>query len=69
MTALEVSATFGFYKLCPKQTEAVSAFVCRHGVSVSPPNKGTRSAENTYEYELGHARRGNRSGICYCACR
>ena len=68
MTALEVDATFGVYKLHPKQTEAVLTFVCRHGVSASPP-KGTRSAENTYKYELGHARRGNSSGICYCACR
>ena len=65
VTALEVSATFEVYKLRPKQTEAVLAFVCRHGVSASPP-KGTRSAENMYKYELGHA---NSNGSCYCACR
>ena len=68
VTAIEESATFQVYKLCPNQTEAVLAFVRGYEVSVSPP-KGTRSAENTYKYELGHARRGNSSGICYCACR
>ena len=67
LTALEESATCPVYKLCPKQTEAVLAFVRGYDVSVSPP-KGTRSAENTYKYELGRARRDN-SGIFYCACR
>ena len=65
---LEESATSPVYKLRPKQTEAVLAFVRGYDVSVLPP-KGTCSAENTYKYELGCARRDNSSGICYCACR
>ena len=68
VTALERSLLPPVYKLRPKQTEAVLAFVRGHDVSVSP-HKGARSAENTYKYELGRARRDNSSGICYCACR
>ena len=66
VTALEEPSEV--YKLRPKQTEAMLAFVREYDVSVSPP-KGTRRAENKYKYELGRARRDNSSGICYCACR
>ena len=45
VTVLEESTISWVYKLCPKQTEAVLAFVCRYDVSVSPP-KGTHSAED-----------------------
>ena len=51
VTALDKSSISRFYKLCPKQTKAVLAFVCRYDVSLSPP-KGTRSAENMYNVVL-----------------
>ena len=50
-TALEDSAISRVYKLHPKQTEAMLAFVCRYDVSVSPP-KGTCSTENTHNLVL-----------------
>ena len=51
VTVLEESTISWVYKLCPKQTEAVLAFVCRYDVSVSPP-KGTHSAEDKYNLVL-----------------
>ena len=67
VTALEEPATSQVYKLRPKQTEAVLAFVHEYDVSVSPP-KGTCRAENAYKYELSRACRDN-SSDSYCACR
>ena len=65
VTALEESAASPVYKLHPKQTEAVLAFVRGYDVSVSLL-KVRVALKIRISNELGCARRDNSSGICLC---